>query len=304
MENGPNPNTNESLIEPVAINPSDTHQSSSDLNETSTTNKNSYLSEYSQEQYISKPRGIRTNISFTADMTYEDICIALIEVFANCYDEACAESTVISDYLSVRDLRTIVRNLNLCDTSDLFNQRKPSLCFMIQSFLNQPFMKHLHIRNTTPPPQEEKSINLTQIDFFINKKDDDGSPTSAQSPKIESRQEFTDSIKVIRFKKIPTRNVESPKTIPPLQETIQKDVESSPKEIQPVLTPPDMNQPLQTVQMIQKINSLVTQMNLRISELEKAVEHLVTRLDVVEKIFKANEIKQERETNAEKPLII
>lgn len=78
--------------------------------------------------------------SFESQMTPEQIETNLIKLFGNNFPDAAKDNIVLSDGLSVRDLRIIVRVLKLCGPSQV-NVRKPLLC----DFL----MKHMQTEHMT-----------------------------------------------------------------------------------------------------------------------------------------------------------
>lgn len=78
--------------------------------------------------------------SFESQMSPEQIETNLIKLFGNNFPDAAKDNIVLSDGLSVRDLRIIVRVLKLCGPSQV-NVRKPLLC----DFL----MKHMQSERMT-----------------------------------------------------------------------------------------------------------------------------------------------------------
>lgn len=227
--------------------------------------QNNYMNS-SENFAISKPRGIKTNISFSIDMPYDEICRNLTTVFDSNYSDACSELDIISDYLSVRDMRTIVRNLNLCDTSELFNYRKPALCVMIQSFLNQPFMIDLH-------EKLHSEETAAKIDFFLSN-DSDGTKDGRQSPKNQSP--VSTKLDCVKIKRVQNKvEVTKSKQFPDVESTdkVQKEKVVLTNYYKPLPPdPPKMIFP--QIPAKSSLHSPYWDLSSRISDIEKAVSLL------------------------------
>lgn len=77
--------------------------------------------------------------SFESQMSPEQIETNLIKLFGNNFPEAAKDNLVLSDGLSVRDLRIIVRVLKLCGPSQV-NVRKPILCDFLMKHMQKDHM--------------------------------------------------------------------------------------------------------------------------------------------------------------------
>jgi len=94
-----------------------------------------------------KSRSIRTNFSFEGTLSVEQVNSGLIKVFGSSFKEACSDSSVVSDFLSVKDLRGIIKNLKICEPTELFNYRKGMLCAMVQSHMLTDSMQQLYLNS-------------------------------------------------------------------------------------------------------------------------------------------------------------
>ncbi|OHT03104.1 hypothetical protein TRFO_06742 [Tritrichomonas foetus] len=89
-------------------------------------------------------------ITFESQMSIEQIELNLIKIFGNQFPEASVNELALSDRLSVRDLRIIVRVLKLCDPSQV-NVRKPLLCDYLMKHMREDHMTEVYEKY-----QEEK----------------------------------------------------------------------------------------------------------------------------------------------------
>ncbi|EAX96561.1 hypothetical protein TVAG_041630 [Trichomonas vaginalis G3] len=238
--------------------------------------------ELSQQQIISKPRGVKTNIQFYQEMSYEQACFGLLNIFTNNYDKACNDISIISDYLSVRDLRTLVRVLNLCEISDLFNHRKPVLCLMIQSFLNQPLMKDLYTDVILTKPSQLYPDNTYTIDNFIYNKNDELNVSKNIELNSNTKDESSTIIKVHHFSKIDGKSSKTFSSNPIPQHIQFQKCELLIKSAESPFVIDPIDNFTYSKSDVEKLKQTVTTLSNRLTEMERNVSALETKISEIE----------------------
>lgn len=223
-----------------------------------------------------KSREIKSQVNFDQNMNYESICVSLIKVFISNYDSACENDSIISDYLSVRELRTIVKALKLCDGSDIFNHRKPSLCQMVQAFISTDEMKNRHKKYIE---ERERIAKIRAEKKLERQKAQEKENRLVSSKKPTKPKEITTNVKTKELYDIEEKQPKKEKSMPIIMTTLQIPtctLNTSPKTIA---------DSAKALQVLKKLNGYIWELSARISELERAASMLLIKISEAEKLY-------------------
>jgi len=203
----------------------------------------------------SRSRGSKVASNFESSMSAEQISNHIVVVFSNRYVEACYNENLVSDFLSVRDLRLIVKNLHICETSDIFGHRKPALIRKLQEFMRSEDM----LSKAGISGEEKEKI----MSYKPEKKPE---KASSRQP-ISTENQIVSNVDQSR-----NSEVELDAT-----ETESKSFNFS------LINTTDAQK---AYCMIQKFNQLIWDISSRITELERAASILMARLSELEKYYR------------------
>ena len=195
-----------------------------------------------------KARAIRTNIPFDASLSYDQVCLNIIKVFEKKYFDAIKDDFLLSDYLSVRDLRVIIKTLKICDSSDLFNHRKPILCYKLQNFMKTELMIDKYNK------------------YMLNKNE-------------QPNNTIIEVLPLIKENKIDSHINENKPIISPIQN-------ESINNFRRFLKPSNFEESQQAILFLQETNQFIFKISERITELERAISILLQRINEIELKFK------------------
>lgn len=219
----------------------------------------------------------REIITFTSQLSIEATEENLAKVFMKNYEDATKQQLVVSDQLSVRDLRVIVRVLKLCD-STAGNQRKPYLCQMIQNHMKTKAMRAIHERVVN-----ENLIKMASSENDTNTRSNTTNPTSADTE--ENRGSFDKDGDKHHSHSGRSKKRKANKTI------IENTTENQTKQTDPnapiiprLVLDESFSLPV-ALEFLQKCNQFVWEISDRLTEMERALTIINRKLDEIEVFY-------------------
>jgi hypothetical protein len=179
----------------------------------------------------------------------------LVALFGPDFQEACVDDWTLSDRLSVRDLRVVIRVLDLLP-ADQVNVRKPVLCHSLQRHLQAPHMQAIWKQHMeTRAESKEESEPSDEKEEKPKRQERTRQPASDRPAERPTRRKQSSEEKARRVVIVPRLRMERPF---PLEEAVE---------------------------FLRDCNQFVRLLSERIAEMEKAITILLTRIKELDKAY-------------------
>lgn len=264
---------------------------------------------------------VRGSPTFDSQMTQEQAEINLIKLFGNAFLDASKDSLILSDKLSVRDLRIIVRVLRLCGATQV-NVRKPVLCDYLMKHMQKPRMISLFTsyneekeknRAARMKSREEKAKNAEQAEQSkksnrlersstsstrSNRKDNQStstrhSSTAPPSPKRQSSAgnlplSLTTSSSAESGNKSYSSQLTSVGSRSNISSVDDQRNRAGNEVVVPRLTFDSTFNVKQSLDILQKCNAFVLDVSNKLTELERAVSIMAYKISELEQYYESS----------------
>ncbi|EAY13761.1 hypothetical protein TVAG_467760 [Trichomonas vaginalis G3] len=247
--------------------------------------------------------GSSQSYMFSSSMTMEQVKDQLAKIFVKAYEQKQLNDDTLSDYLSVRKLRIIIRLLKLTDKPES-SLRKPILCKLLLEFLNSDQMKVKYEKASEEREKQAKQRAERRAEKAAQKAQiqaEQLAEQAAQQTKLEytrtSRKAAAAAAAAAAEEKRELTKSESHGSMTDLDKFKKQSGQMSTSSS--IIQAPQFSQPVsgmrfdlqfntlkdssKALQCLQKMNAFVWELSDRITELERAISILVLRISEAEK---------------------
>ncbi|KAH0796060.1 hypothetical protein GPJ56_000128 [Histomonas meleagridis] len=226
----------------------------------------------------------KSNVVFGTQNTPEQIENKLFILFDQLFPKAINDINVISDLLSVQNLRIIVRILNLCTVQDLSTFRKTTLCEKLQKHFQTEHMHEMYekfLRYQEKIKEEKQKEHELKQQQKKRKEEEEKLLLMAMN-----EEEEDDSIPDPLEKDEVYQHGNIKKVATPSRIKVQHSEPKGKKVEIPRLIYDDTFDATKAVNFLKIANNFVLEVSERINEMERAVSIMSLRLAELENLYK------------------
>ncbi|KAH0790617.1 hypothetical protein GPJ56_005472 [Histomonas meleagridis] len=224
---------------------------------------------------LRKP-GLANKNGFESQHTPEQIEMNIIRLYGNLYPQAIIDPGILSDRISVHELRIIVRVLKICTSADLNSLRKPDLCEKLQSYLQSEHMMEVY-QNYVKEKEEARQERIRKREERQKQKEE------LMKKELADLDEEEEPLETIEEEEEKSYQL-TKKAVPSRLKIPNKPIEGEKIEI-PRLIYDETFDPTAATQFLVTANKFVLEVSERLSEMERAVSIMSRRLAELEKIY-------------------